>query len=103
MSVVGVTLKYHLWNDTFSLSSVQNQVAIVSSLHKLETYIPCTLFCYVDKYTEIIVAESMLLYFSCKVGDVQLKALVGLLMVELPSPCQGASLDQKGSVFEVVR
>jgi len=37
------------------------------------------------------------------VGDVQLKALVGLLMVELPSPCQGASLDEKGSVYEVVR
>lgn len=48
---------------------------------------------------EILVVKSMLLYFSCKLRDVQLKALVGLLMVELPSPCQGTSLDEKGSVL----
>ena len=44
-----------------------------------------------------------IIIFQLHMGDVQLNALVGLLMVELPSPCQGASLDEKGSVFEVSR
>ena len=44
-----------------------------------------------------------IIIFQLHKGDVLLNALVGLLMVELPSPCQGASLDEKGSVFEVSR